>query len=183
MYLSGGLCFSEIGRFKRALRITRLLEMLWVYCFDESPTNLFIMDVSPFESSNSTACETKWSSGAACAPELPSKELAIKRNQKHLTGLWKHLGDLVLLRRKVIYVLLRMKSLLDIACVVLFVSESSIQTLLTWFRAKHWAQLHQRTELLWMLSGDFIFTEPLEIILSDASQGIQIPQLHNYLMI
>jgi len=109
VYLSGGLCFSEIGRFRRALRIARLLEMLWVYCFHESPANLFIVDRSPF-ASDSTACQTKRSSGAARAPELPSDELVIKRSQKHPTGMWKLLQDLVFLRRKVIYVLLRMKS-------------------------------------------------------------------------
>lgn len=102
---------------------------------------------------------------AACVPELPSKELAVKRNQKHLTGLWKHLGDLVLLRRKVIYLLLRMKSPLDVICVVLFASESSVQSFLTCFRAKLSApQLDQRTNLSWTLSGNVLFGDLLEMI-------------------
>lgn len=86
MHLSGALHFSEIGKFKGALRITSLFEMKQVYCFHESPTNLFIMEVSPLDS-DSTACQAKRGSGAAHAPELPLNELARKRNQRHLPAL------------------------------------------------------------------------------------------------
>lgn len=152
--------------------------MLWVYCFHLSPTDLLIVDVLPFKS-DSTACRNRTQQRCSSCSWTTFQGAFWK--EKYEEPVWPvetPRGILLFCGGTWLMYYLEWK-----VCWIRYVlSYLSVNLqMLSCCRVGLWASV--TSELAWRPSGNFIFRELLEIILYDSSQGIQIPQLHNYLVI